>query len=114
MKDIRNFVPLGRDNAISCKKLAQKMDMSERDVQAAVLQARADGYPICSTPGDGYYMPVSVDEALAYYHAQLKRLRSGNVALMPVKELIRREATREQWHQLEEIERELSGNEKAV
>ena len=90
------------------------MGCSERDVQAAVLQARAEDYPICSTPGDGYYMPASVDEALAYYYAQSKRLRSGNVALNPVKEYIRREATREQWQELEQIERELSGTEKTV
>ena len=67
MKDIKNYIPLGKDNAISCRKLAEKMGCSERDVQAAVLQARAEGYPICSTPNNGYFMPMSVDEALAYY-----------------------------------------------
>lgn len=114
MRDIKSFIPLGKDNAISCRKLAEKMGCSERDVQAAVLQARADGYPICSTPGDGYYIPETVNEALAYYYAQRKRLHSGNVALNPVKEYIRHEASREQWHQLEQIERELSDTTKTA
>lgn len=109
MKDIRTFIPLGKDKAISCRRLAEKMGCSERDVQAAVLQARAEGYPICSTPSDGYYMPVSAKEALAYYCSQSKRLHSGNIALSAVKGYIRQEATREQWEELERIERELSG-----
>lgn len=114
MKDIKNFIPLGRENAISCRRLSGLSGLSERDVQKAVLQARAEGYPICSTPSNGYYMPMSIDEAIAYYRAQKNRLHSGNIALRPVKELIRREATREQWQELEEIERELSDTTKTA
>ncbi|MBO6229717.1 MAG: HTH domain-containing protein [Ruminiclostridium sp.] len=113
-KDIRLFIPLGRNHAISCRRLAEKMGISERDVQAAVLQARSEGYPICSTPSDGYYMPVSVEEALAYFYAQSKRLRSGNIALNAVRRYVSQEATRDQWNELERIERELSGNEKTA
>ena len=107
-KDIRNFVPLGRDHAISCRHLAEKMGISERDVQAAVLQARSAGYPICSTPGGGYYMPLSVDEALPCAFSHAKRIKTGFIVWRTIKNYMRFEASREQWERLEEVERELS------
>jgi len=108
MKDVRNFIPLGRDNAISCRKLAEKMEMSERDVQAAVLQARAEGYPVCSTPGGGYYMPLSVDEALPCAFSHAKRIKTGFIVWRAIKNFMRSEASRDEWAQLEEVEHELS------
>ena len=113
-KDIRNFVPLGRDHAISCRRLAERMGCSERDVQEAVFQARAEGYPVCSTTRNGYFMPLSAGEALDCYRAHASRVRSGTVVLRVLKNYLRSEATRDQWAELEEIERELSGNEKTA
>lgn len=113
-KDIRLFIPLGRNHAISCRRLAERMGCSERDVQESVFQARAEGYPVCSTTRNGYFMPLSAGEALDCYRAHASRVRSGTVVLRVLKNYLRSEATRDQWAELERIERELSGNEKAV
>lgn len=101
---ISDFIPTGKDNAISCRALAARAGLSERDVQEAVLHARADGNPICSG-SRGYFMPRDAAEALSYLCAQVNRIRSGTLALRSVRDFVRREGAREDFERLEQIER---------
>lgn len=100
MKSILEYIPKGRKNAVSARTLMRKTGLSERQVQAAVLQARANGVPICSSI-NGYFIPESAEEAAGYCREQYKRIKSGFIALKPVKDYVRSEASREVWEQLE-------------
>ena len=103
---IADFIPVGQENAISCRTLAGRAGISERDVQEAVLQARSNGVPICSG-SYGYFMPRDAAEALHYFYAQSSRIRSGMLVLKAVRDYIHREGNREQWEHLEQIEHEM-------
>ncbi len=109
MENIVKYVPKGSKNAASAHALMIKTGLSERQVQAAILQARADGAPICSGI-HGYFLPESADEAAGYCREQYKRIKSGFIALKPVKEYVRSEADRQTWEQLEAAAHEIDDN----
>lgn len=104
--NICDYIPMGRNNAISSVRLANKTGLSPRELRKIVSSEREEGAAICSC-SNGYYKPVSVNEALTYYCAQLKRVKSGNIALKSIRRYIECEGNREQWERLEQIEREL-------
>lgn len=42
--------------------LAERLEMTQREVRAAVERLRRDGVPICATPGTGYYYATDAEE----------------------------------------------------
>lgn len=104
--NISEYIPSGEKNAISSVQLANKTGISPRDLRKIISTAREEGAAICSS-SRGYYQPISVSEALSYFSAQLKRVKSGNAALSSIKNYIVREGNREQWERLEQIEKEI-------
>lgn len=59
----------GKHKGISCKKLAQKMDIPERQVRLLVTECRDDGIAICGHPSTGYYVastPEDVQETIDF------------------------------------------------
>lgn len=59
----------GKHKGISCKKLAQKMDIPERQVRLLVTECREDGVAICGNPSTGYYIaegPQDVQETIEF------------------------------------------------
>lgn len=53
-----DHIPNGRKNAVKCKDLAYRVGVSPRVIRRLVQYLRDDGYPICSTTLDGYWLAV--------------------------------------------------------
>lgn len=93
MKDIIEFIPYGKENAISQEDLANVMRCDKRTVRQAVFNARTKGAVICSTcegTAGGYYIPLSANEARPYVAMQESRINSAVLALKPVRDFIRK------------------------
>ena len=50
-----NFIPTEPTNTNS-KQLAEYIGLNSRDVRLIIQKLRDDGYPICATPEQGYWM----------------------------------------------------------
>ena len=50
-----NFIPMEPAN-INSKQLAEYVGLKSRDVRLIIQKLRNDGYPICATPEQGYWM----------------------------------------------------------
>ncbi len=84
MKNVLDFIPLGRNHAISMSELAKRMETDQRTARKMVFAARQRGAVICSTCGEntsGYYRPNTVDEIRPYIAMQQSRIRSAKIAL---------------------------------
>lgn len=90
--NIINYIPIGKENAISMPELSERTGRSQREVRKAVFNARCKGAVICSTCSgdsfDGYYFPASVEEALPYVRLQKSRMRSARQALKSAEKFI--------------------------
>lgn len=53
---ITDYIPKGRDNAISRADLVAYTGMPDRSVRRLISAARAAGHPIVGNPDGGYYM----------------------------------------------------------
>ncbi|MGN0618481.1 MAG: hypothetical protein ACI4J7_05620 [Ruminiclostridium sp.] len=104
MVDILEFLSLGAENARTQKELVKITGLSEREIRAAILHARRKGVPICSGI-NGYWICATPAEALAYFRAQLARIITGNSALKPIRDFLKRESSRENWEELDALER---------
>lgn len=60
MIEIINYIPKGKDNAITRHELVMKTGLPDRDVRSLIAEARYET-PIIST-GKGYYQPTSWKE----------------------------------------------------
>ena len=88
MKNVLDFIPIGRENAISMSNLADRMGTDQRTAQKAIFNARCKGEISCSTCGEnasGYYRPASIDEVRPYIAMQEHRIASAKVALKSAK-----------------------------
>lgn len=83
--NILDFIPFGQENAVPMSELAHRMNSSERTARKLVFNARINGDVICSTcygdRSDGYYRPVSAEEAFPYVRMQRERIASAVAAL---------------------------------
>lgn len=89
---ITEFIPTGKANAITADELAVRTGLEKRAVRKAVLSARCNGVPICSTTsadgGNGYFLPLDKAEAVVYYREQTSRIKTGMRALSAVRRYI--------------------------
>lgn len=89
---VLNYIPFGRENAVSMEELSIRMRCDKRAARAAVFKARCKGAVICSTcdgdSSDGYYRPISAEEALPYVNMQRKRIASAKAALRSAEDFI--------------------------
>lgn len=90
---IINFIPYGKQNAISNEELAIRLNTDKRTARKLVHHARVMGANICSTcegePTAGYYIPLSVEEAIPYRNMQRSRIASAKAALKPTEDYIK-------------------------
>lgn len=97
-KNIIDFIPFGRENAISQEELAIRMQSDRRTARAAVFNARVRGAVICSTcegePTAGYYRPISAAEAVPYVNMQRSRINSAKAALKAAEKYVTGEELR--------------------
>lgn len=57
-----DHIPNGRQNAVNCKDLAYSVGVSPRFMRRLIQYLRDDGYPICSTTSEGYWLAVLPEE----------------------------------------------------
>ncbi len=92
MQKISKYIPTGRANAITADELAARTGLDKRAVRKAVLSARCNGVPVCSTTsadgGHGYFLPLDRAEAATYYREQTSRIKTGMRALSAVRKFI--------------------------
>lgn len=98
--DVLSLIPFGHANAISRKRLAQAMGVSDRAAREELKKLRINGYPIANEgDGDGYYQPVTPEEVQRQYN----KTKSYAMSLfMQLKHLERRGARIDQV-EMEEI-----------
>lgn len=99
---LSDVIPMGESNAISKKRLSEKVGLDGRTVIECIHKARESGIPVCSS-NNGYYMPKDINEAIAFIKRQAARVSSGRASLKPVIDYVKRSNAREVWEQLEEI-----------
>lgn len=89
-KQLSECVPVGKNNAVSMRNLADTLNVSPRALRSIIQRARAAGLPICSEWDEqsGYYMPADISEAVSYYRQQRARIKSATEALNGVREFI--------------------------
>jgi biotin operon repressor len=56
------FLPTDRDSAVNQSEISDYLSLSKRSVRQLVQQARHEGYPICSTPYDGYWLSSDAND----------------------------------------------------
>ncbi len=92
--DITDFIPHGRDNAISMKQLAILTGWTLRETRAAIYQARCAGALICSSCdpyASGYYLPETMAEVQSYKRMQENRIRSAARAVRSARQYLKRQ-----------------------
>lgn len=70
---IHEVLNTGRENATTCRQLADHFRCESRDITKAIESERRQGIPICAAVGDppGYFLPADRHE-LQTYCDQLK------------------------------------------
>lgn len=53
---------IGKNNGVSARALALRLNCEERHVRALVTELRLEGEHVCGHPRDGYYMAATDDE----------------------------------------------------
>ncbi|MCR5235530.1 MAG: hypothetical protein K6E53_16745 [Lachnospiraceae bacterium] len=83
-------LPEGEDNAISLETLSRYFGVTERDIRSLILNARQNGYMICSLPSEqkGYYLPANNFELLRCYRMFRKRAESTASILQGMKDYL--------------------------
>lgn len=88
---ILDFIPCGRENAISGKELINATGWDSRTVKQQIANARLNGSVICSIldgNNGGYYIPATPTEAVDYVRTEEKRIESATEALRAAKVFI--------------------------
>lgn len=60
---ITDFIPVGRENAISRKRLCEVTGLTDRNLREHIAQARRNTPIINLQYGDGYFIPDTSDDA---------------------------------------------------
>lgn len=87
---VLDLIPHGIENAIPMGGLSNILQLSQRETRKCIEQCRADGNIICSCD-DGYYVPETTTELLAYYHYVNRRINTAKKTLRPVVERLAEE-----------------------
>jgi biotin operon repressor len=69
-----DFLPTTKEGAVNQSDISDHLGISRRNVRQLVQQARREGYPICSTPYNGYWYssdPEDLQETIAILNASV-------------------------------------------
>lgn len=83
-----NTLAIGKENAIKQSDIADKTGLNKREIRRIMQSLRHDGYPICSTTYDGYWLAKNkedIEQSLTQLSAQVKTLQETIVALLDTK-----------------------------
>lgn len=74
--NITNYIPKGKENAITRKDLCETTGLSDRLVRELISQARRDTVIINLQNGNGYYQPTDKAEIAQFVRQETARLKS--------------------------------------
>lgn len=87
---LADYIPYGRENAISTARLAARLDMSVRQMRRLIHEARVNGMLILSG-NPGYWRSDDLEELKAFYkrmrHLGIGTFSAAKVARLKIKEL---------------------------
>lgn len=70
--NILNYIPKGKENAISRTELMHLTGLNDRKNRELIEQLKHQGHLICNL-GTGYFIAVTLSEMLSYYKQETKR-----------------------------------------
>lgn len=82
--NILDFIPVGKNNAITGKELQNITGLDGRSVKQQIANARIRGAVICASlkgDGGGYFIPSCPSEATEYVRTEQCRINSAKEAL---------------------------------
>ena len=71
--NIEEYIPTGKDNAISRRQLVTLTRLTDRDVRRLINLARRTTVIISADDGSGYYLPTEYEELRQYYARESAR-----------------------------------------
>jgi biotin operon repressor len=74
--NILDYIPKGKDNAVTRERLCSLTGMNDRAVREMISQARREAVIINLQNGDGYYIPTDRAEIERYVRQETARLKS--------------------------------------
>ena len=77
--DIVNYIPIGRDNAISRQELCIKTGLSDRKVRNMIKMARRNIVILNIQDGSGYFLPGAEDTALVRKYLKQEEHRAKSI-----------------------------------
>lgn len=83
--NILDYIPKGRENAISKEKLCQITGLGDRVVRNEIAKARRDVAILNLQDGRGYFIPTTVEEVDTYIKQEEHRAKSIFVNLKGAK-----------------------------
>lgn len=86
---LEDFIPIGRDNAVSGKSLDEAWKCRTRDRYELIMAARKSGMIICSCM-NGYYRPENASEIKQYYEVSRKKAITVFETLMAARNELKR------------------------
>ena len=89
---ITDFIPIGRENAISMADLANCLGVTERTVRKHIEAERRNGKVICSSTDEGvsgYFLPADIDEVREFVKLSEKRIRTARQCTRSAKAMLR-------------------------
>ena len=79
---IADLLPVGKENAISTKALAQLVRCNTvRDLQQCIAKERKAGAVICSSTTGGYYLPANRNETAEFCKSLENRAKNTFIAI---------------------------------
>lgn len=79
--EILEYIPEGKENAVSMRYLADLLNKDTREIREKVLKARIDGHVIIGDE-NGYYKPSCEADLIGWIRRSEAALESKNKALL--------------------------------
>lgn len=89
--NISDYIPFGKDNAISRKKLEKVTGLSDRDIREEIAMARRNTVILNLSNGQGYF-PIEGEEdelVIKYYKQESSRLKRIGWSLLATRKRVR-------------------------
>lgn len=86
---IEDYIPVGKENAISRRDLEKLTGLDDRQNRILILKARKKKIPILASERGGYYISYDIDEIELFLRKIKARERSMARDYEPLRELVR-------------------------
>lgn len=90
--NISEYIPFGKDNAISRERLSKVTGLSDRDLREEIAMARRNTVILNLSNGQGYFQPIGGKEdelVIKYYKQESSRLKRIGWSLLATRKRVR-------------------------